>query len=195
MSADIEGNIILQKTNNLSVYYALGDSPSAPDYKEYTSPIQLPLGGIVHAYTKDLQGGQKSDVVLQEFGMAKKGWKVYDSKGRSANATQPSNTIDSDSRSFWETIGKPGSNPYLAIDLGKQTNVKGFAYTPPGKGIEGAIFEYEFYVSKDGKHWGGPISEGEFSNIENNPITRRVMLDQATKAQYIKLVSISTVKK
>ena len=195
MSVDIEGNIILQKTGDFSVYYALGDKPTASSYKKYTSPIQLPQGGKIHAYTKDLESDQKSDVVLQEFGMAKKGWKVYDSKGGSTNDTQPSNAIDADIHSFWEATGNAGSSkPYLAIDLGKQTDVRGFAYTPPGKGIEGAIFEYEFYVSKDGKLWGEPISKGEFSNIENNPITQRITFNQVPKAKYIKLVSVSTVK-
>ena len=195
MSVDIEGNIILQKTGDLSVYYALGDKPTASSYKKYTSPIQLPHGGKIHAYTKNVESDQKSDVVLQELGKKKKGWKVYDSKGGSTNDTQPSNAIDADIHSFWEATGKAGSSkPYLAIDLGKQTDVRGFAYTPPGKGIEGAIFEYEFYVSKDGKLWGEPISKGEFSNIENNPITQRITFNQVPKAKYIKLVSISTVK-
>ena len=55
-------------------------------------------------------------------------------------------------------------------------------------------FEYAFYTSVDGENWGEPLSSGEFSNIENNPIAQIIKLDKAIKSQYIKLVSLSTVK-
>jgi len=42
---------------------------------------------------------------------------------------------------------------------------------PPNKkvGAKGVIFNYRFAISTDGKNWE-TVSEGEFSNIKNNPI-------------------------
>lgn len=195
MIADIEGNIVLQATDELSIYYALGDDSSGSNYKEYTSPIHLPYGGTIRAYTKHSQSDHKSGIVSQKFGMAKKEWKIHGAQGGNTNANQPSNAIDANTGSYWETTGEVGNgNHYIAINLGKQTGITGFSYIPPDLGVAGAIFEYEFYASKDGKHWGEPISKGEFSNIENNPIAQRVTFKQVVQAKYIKLVSVSAVK-
>ena len=53
------------------------------------------------------------------------------------------------------------------------------------------IFNYEFFVSKNGKHWGKPVSEGEFSNIKNSPILQKKEFNP-TKARFVKLRAISS---
>ena len=45
----------------------------------------------------------------------------------------------------------------------------------------------KFYVSPDGKNWKSPVSEGEFSNIKNNPILQTKAF-HTTEARYIKFV-------
>ena len=75
----------------------------------------------------------------------------------------------------------------LIIDLGKAYQLKGFTYLPePNNPNNNPIMEYEFYVSKDGKKWGKPVSQGEFSNIVNSPVLQKKEFPEAT-GRFIKL--------
>ena len=56
------------------------------------------------------------------------------------------------------------------------------------------IYKYEFYISDDGTNWGEPVSAGEFSNIENNPIAQIIKFNSPVKAKFVKLLSKSNVK-
>jgi alpha-L-fucosidase len=74
----------------------------------------------------------------------------------------------------------------LVIDLGKTLELVGFKYFPDqtlwGPGI---ITDYEFYVSNDNEEWK-LVSQGEFSNIKNNPLWQTKKFDPE-QARYIKL--------
>lgn len=63
----------------------------------------------------------------------------------------------------------------IMIDLEGTKTVKGFRYLPPqGHGAKGIITRYSFWAMMDGE-WKR-ISEGEFSNIVNNPIWQSVSI-------------------
>lgn len=63
----------------------------------------------------------------------------------------------------------------IMIDLGGTNKVKGFRYLPPqGQGAEGIITSYSFWTMENNE-WKR-ISEGEFSNIVNNPIWQSVSI-------------------
>ena len=63
----------------------------------------------------------------------------------------------------------------IMIDLEGTKRVKGFRYLPPqGQGAKGIITRYSFWAMMDGE-WKR-ISEGEFSNIVNNPIWQSVSI-------------------
>ena len=63
----------------------------------------------------------------------------------------------------------------IMIDLGGTKKVKGFRYLPPqGQGAEGIITSYSFWTMENNE-WKR-ISEGEFSNIVNNPIWQSVSI-------------------
>ena len=64
----------------------------------------------------------------------------------------------------------------IMIDLDGTEKVKGFRYLPPqGQGAKGIITRYSFWAMM-GNEWKR-ISEGEFSNIVNNPIWQSVSID------------------
>ena len=64
----------------------------------------------------------------------------------------------------------------IMIDLEGTKRVKGFRYLPPqGQGAKGIITRYSFWAMMDGE-WKR-ISEGEFSNIVNNPIWQSVSIN------------------
>ncbi len=63
----------------------------------------------------------------------------------------------------------------IMIDLEGTKTVKGFRYLPPqGQGAKGVITRYSFWAMM-GSEWKR-ISEGEFSNIVNNPIWQSVSI-------------------
>lgn len=64
----------------------------------------------------------------------------------------------------------------IMIDLEGTKTVKGFRYLPPqGQGAKGIITRYSFWAMMGGE-WKR-ISEGEFSNIVNNPIWQSVSIN------------------
>ncbi len=78
----------------------------------------------------------------------------------------------------------------LSVDLGQVYSIKGFTYRPDDS--RESIFTYLFRVSEDGTDWK-EISQGEFSNIKNNPIPQRVSFDEAINARYIQIETINGV--
>jgi len=79
------------------------------------------------------------------------------------------------------------------VGVGVKAPVTGLCYTPAKYVTERLIYEYEIYMSTNGKDWIGPVTEGEFSNIQNNPVPQFIRLDEPQNARYIKLVSKSSV--
>lgn len=80
----------------------------------------------------------------------------------------------------------------IVVDLANKLKVKGFQYLPNTEiGSDGLIFEYKFEVSEDGKEWQ-VVKEGEFSNIQNNPVLQTVSFEPV-QARYVKLSARSVV--
>ncbi len=95
-------------------------------------------------------------------------------------------------RGSWNDLDRSGwklmeDNP-ITVDLGKAVALKAFTYAPlKGETKPTLAFRYDFYVSKDGKNWQKVISNGEFSNIVNNPLPQTVSLPATEKVRYIRL--------
>lgn len=67
----------------------------------------------------------------------------------------------------------------IMIDLEKDRQVKGIRYLPPQEqGAEGIITRYAFSIQVNGQ-WQ-KVSEGEFSNIVNNPIWQTINIPTTT---------------
>jgi alpha-L-fucosidase len=76
----------------------------------------------------------------------------------------------------------------VVVDLGESLNISGFTYLPTQQRyIDGTASHYQFFVSKDGRNWGKPVSSGEFSNIRNNPILQTKNFTPVT-GRFIKFV-------
>lgn len=76
----------------------------------------------------------------------------------------------------------------LVIDMVDETSFDGFSFLPDRSTNNGLVLAYSFSVSDDGETWKD-IAEGEFSNIENNPIRQTIPLPK-TKARYIKFTPL-----
>ena len=82
----------------------------------------------------------------------------------------------------------------VVIDMGAILKINGFTYVPQQVGNNlNLISRYEFYTSLDTVKWTIQ-SQGEFSNIKNNPIDQ-VKTFAETKARYLRFVAKSNERK
>lgn len=87
-----------------------------------------------------------------------------------------------------ETVWKTNELTPLIVDMGKEVAIAGFCYAPAqSENLEGTIFKYNFYISKDGQEWTLCKTTGEFSNIMHNPIPYFVRFGETYDARYFKL--------
>jgi len=171
----------------LDIHYTLDGSDPSQSSEIYEGSIEFKERGQVKAIALDPQSGHASELASRSFDICKELWQVIspdprrDFKGRAM--------IDSDERTIWRS-DRQGSLPQdVVIDLGETLELSGFTYLPTQQRyIDGTISHYQFFVSLDGKHWGDPVSRGEFSNIRNSPILQ-TKLFEATSARYIKFVA------
>lgn len=81
----------------------------------------------------------------------------------------------------------PQGQMSLTIDMRETITTSGFTYLPSRKTKQGLIVAYVVSVSEDGQIWRD-VAEGEFSNIENNPIRQTVPFPTTT-ARYVRLTA------
>ena len=87
-------------------------------------------------------------------------------------------------RSGWKVM----STKPLTIDLQKKVTINAFTYAPlKAEAKPTMAFRYKFYISIDGKSWKEVPTNGEFSNIMNNPLPQTVYFNQKVQARFIKL--------
>ena len=93
-----------------------------------------------------------------------------------------------------ETVWKTNGLTALVVDMGKEEAIAGFCYAPAqSENLEGTIFKYNFYTSKDGQEWNLCKTAGEFSNIMHNPIPYFVHFGETYDARYFKLEPIAEI--
>lgn len=191
-SFDLAGFLHFSSNNKVSTYYALGESPKATDYKKYTLPVKLPLGGKISSYSQDETSGYKTEVSEEEYGISKDKWKVVSVNG--VKTEEAKKAIDNKPQSFFITARASANQANeIIIDIGAKNAVNGFSYLPRQDGQKtGIIYTYAFYLSENGTKWS-KSAEGTFSNIENSPNRRIIKFEKVPGTRYIKLVSKSTI--
>ena len=133
--------------------------------------------------------GKKSEIATVSFDISKTTWKIA---GEFKGLEQAENILDGNENTAWTLRNEPPVD--FVIDLDEITEIKGFSYLPDqGRWNPGIIFNYEFYVSKDGKNWGNPVSKGEFSNIKNSPVLQ-IKEFGSVSARYVKLRALSATE-
>ena len=134
-----------------------------------------------------IQRGKEGMVTMSAFDNALTIYYTLD--GSEPDQENVAAIIDGKENTAWST---DGDRPHeFIIDLGEELNYMGFKYLPDqGRWNPGIIFNYEFYVSSDGKNWGTPVSTGEFSNIQNSPVWQTRVVEPV-HCRYIKLKAVS----
>ena len=134
------------------------------------------------AIDKDEMGSVTSHV----FGILKTNWTI---RGTDSQTEKHSgiNAFDENPNTYWQSEAK-GKSHYLALDLGRNYNLKGFAYTPQTRHANGMIEQGVFKVSQDGNQWE-TIETFEFGNLINDPVRRRHYFKKGVTARFIRIES------
>jgi alpha-L-fucosidase len=192
ISRDKDGLVTITPLDSeLEIYYTLDGNEPSENAMKYSDPFELKEKGVVRAIVTDPSNGEKSASGIKEFDICKTKWTII-----SPNLKDDSKVafvIDDNEQSSWRSERENEMPKSIVIDLGENLILAGFTYLPTqARYIDGTVANYQFFVSQDGKSWGQPVSEGEFSNIENNPILQTKIFDPI-KGRYIKLTGIREI--
>lgn len=181
-----DGRVTLASTAGAVTRYTTDGSDPGPDSPVYEKPFMLPSGGTVKAVSE--YRGKSSSVATSVIPVPTRDWKVLAGERR---ASAPELAFDGDPATLWHTHAAQGELPppqALDIDMGREVNVAAVIYTPRRNSARGTIDRYAVYLSRDGKDWGAPVAEGEFSNIRANPVPQRIDLKAPVRSRYLRFV-------
>jgi len=178
------GDISIKADDSESViYYSLDGSTPTKTAAKYGSPINTTGKVSVKAFAYDAGTGKSGPISAESFDIVHKDWKILNVEDSKVN-----DAIDGNTASAWYQPRDKKLPADLVIDLGKSQDLTGFKYLPGQGRTTGIITNYQFYVSDDAQNWK-LASEGEFSNIQNNPLWQTKKFE-TVKARYIKLTAL-----
>lgn len=183
------GEIVITPTDKESVvYYTLdGRNPTIKSAR-YLSPIPMNGKVEVKAIAYDALTKKISPVSQESFDISRKEWKIV-----GVSDEKVYDILDGNALTAWHQPRNMKLPADLVIDLGQIYSLTGFRYLPDqGLWNPGIITHYQFYVSEDNVNWK-LASDGEFSNIKNNPLWQTKTFD-ALKARYIKLRALQNTE-
>lgn len=173
----------------LELYYTINNGKPTAQSEKYTKPFILNKKATVKVVAVDPETGNESQVTTVDFDVPHNKWTLL---GAAAKQKNSENMIDGNPNSAVLITGKLPVD--FIVDLGEVLNLKGFTYLPDQRrGDPGIIFNYAFYVSRDGKNWGAPVSKGEFANIENSPVLQEKEFN-TVRGRFIKLRALSSAE-
>ncbi|MCH5284081.1 MAG: alpha-L-fucosidase [Akkermansiaceae bacterium] len=181
------GNQIMKKlpqpVTTKKVRVRITDARACPCISE-VSLLRMPDANEVQISDVKPDSAEGDDLPL----LSRKGWTSLSAKGAAA--------LDDKPETFW-SAKRPDDKGHasLVVDMGKEVMVKGFTYLPRQDGkLDNMTDRYRFEVSSDGKKWK-KMYEGEFSNIEANPIELYIYEEgKLEKARFFRLIGLHALR-
>ena len=191
VSRDKDGNVNMTAADKgLEIFYTLDGSAPDKNASKFQQPFMQQDKAVIQAVAYDPGLDKYSSPAREDFDVAKTGWRIAGSNLSKKEGLEnviddnPATTYGAEIKSFPAEV---------TIDLGKTLDLKGFSYLPSqGRDIRGTVSKYAFYTSTDGKHWGSPAAQGEFANIENNPIVQEKDFNPR-RARYVRFVALGEI--
>lgn len=184
------GMITMEAETGNHIYYTLDGSKPTLASTKYTVPFKYDKAVEINAVSIN-EEGISSAVRVAKYGVSKENWKIVSVSSGDINTAN--RIIDGNPDSTWSFGADLSQHPQeVVIDLGNLISIRGFSYIPQQTGDKlNLISNYELYSSTDGVNWTKQ-SEGEFSNIKNNPI-EQVKVFNSLKTKYLRFVAKSAV--
>lgn len=184
--------IACPRTTDPVIAYTTDGSEPTIQSTRFSQPFALPKGGTVKARAFVDNMKRASSPVVTEFDISPASWTIV-STTAGATGKGAERLIDGNADTFWQQR-KSGETPTaVVIDLGEVLPLHGATYLPRQDGKkEGIVYRYAVAVSQDGKSWSAPVSQGTFSNVNNNPVTQFIRFGQPQSARYLKFEAMET---
>ncbi|SEH57085.1 MULTISPECIES: discoidin domain-containing protein [unclassified Leifsonia] len=126
----------------------------------------LPVGASIHSPGKPLD---------------RSGWKVSASSSEAGDPAAAA--TDGDLSTRWRTANKMASGDWYQVDLGSRTSVSQIVLDNTADNAFDSVFQYQVYVSDDGKNWGTAVADG------NGALGKTTITFQPQTARYLRVVS------
>jgi len=162
------------------IYYTLDGSMPTKASMKYNAPFKTDGKIEVKAIVCDPSSGKSGPMTTEKFDIVHTDWKVVGIDDNKVN-----DIIDGNTASAWYQPRDKKMPADIIIDMGKIETLTGFRYLPAQGRNYGIITSYQFFVSDDNIQWK-IADEGEFSNIQNNPLWQ-IKKFAPVKARYIKV--------
>ncbi|MEP6804960.1 MAG: discoidin domain-containing protein, partial [Flavobacterium sp.] len=190
---DKNGNITMKSEDGNAVYYTVDGSKPTKTSTLYKGEFQYNKAVEIKAVAINTSENINSAIKTAKYGASKENWKVV--LVSSGDLNSANRIIDGNPNTDWSFGGDSNKLPQeIIIDMGSILNINGFTYMPQQVGNSlNLISNYEFYTSLDNVKWTLQ-SQGEFSNIKNNPI-EQVKTFKKDNARYIRFIAKSAVGK
>ncbi|MBB3698340.1 discoidin domain-containing protein [Flammeovirga yaeyamensis] len=129
----------------------------------------------------------------------KTGWEIIYVDSEDTNGIAE-NAIDDDMETFWHTEWRDQKTalPHeVQIDMKQEYHIEEVHYynRQDAYGPNGAIGDYEVYISNSSSEWGDPVAKGTLvwgdNLVENYKILQKIILDEPATGRYMKLVALS----
>lgn len=168
----------------LCFYTTDGSTPTNQSI-QYTEPFSLKEPCLLQAVTFDPSSEKYSEPTRRNIDISRENWIIVNSKEERSLRMLDGNLATAAILPADKTIAE------VIIDLGKGYSISGFRYLPDqSRYPKGIVSHYRFYTSTNGNQWT-LASEGEFSNIKNNPIEQTKTFDP-TGARFVKFTAVKT---
>ncbi|NBA84787.1 alpha-1,3/4-fucosidase [Emticicia sp. CRIBPO] len=170
------------------VYYTTDGSKPGKNSLKYKAPFNMGPGKIrAISFSKNVSGEESATTL----GILKEDWKLLGSsseiKRRPASAA-----FDENPKSYWQSAEEEAH--FISLDLGKNYDLTGFAYTPQNHHGEGMMAKGIIKVSADGKTWQD-AETFEFGNLVNDPSKRNHYFKKTHNTRYIRIDSAEIAAK
>lgn len=185
------GITIIPADAESEIFYTIdGKTPTSKSIQYKTKISTNNKKVTVKAIAYNNTTGKSSPIIEESFDIGRQKWTILNTNDKDA-----AKALDGNPETVWHQNKEQSQKlPIdLIIDLGQVENLTGFRYLPDQDlRSHGIITNYKFYTSTDNKNWK-LVSEGEFSNINNNPLWQSKTF-KLEKARYIKLLALKNTK-
>lgn len=169
--------VIQAGDKNASIYYTINGNDPNKESLKYERPFSFQQKGTIRAASYDQTFDKWSQVSTLTLDIPRAMYELIAPPDEKASVI-----FDGDGYSAYRL---PKEKPELLFNLTEECIITGFCYTPSQRrDANDYITHYQFFV--DGKK----VSEGEFSNIVNNPVMQEVRFEPV-KGKQIRFVSKS----
>ena len=164
---------------NSIIYYTTDGSAPTQQSMQYKKPFVFSQKGTIKAVCYDAAFDRWSPATSVDFDIPATAYRIIEPNNERTGLIFDGNG--------YTAFRLPKEKPEIVLELNKEETITGFRYTPnQRRDAVDYITSYRLYI--DGKK----ISEGEFSNIVNNPVVQEIRF-LPVKGKQIRFVAVRVV--